>query len=331
MSRNQIHSSRAFRVGVAAVSLAAALVTASCSGTSAAPEDGKKSLVLGFPGGIGTTDVPAILALEALADDEWETKYIEFDSPDVQTQALLRGDIDVASMGPATVMAANLAGADMRIVANNNKNDLQIVAAADIKECADLDGKPVAYHSEGSTSTAHLRRWLSDTCPDAKPEFLVISGSGNRAAALIEGQIAGTVVRLEDWVPAITGNESKAQILASLSKDQSDLLTQTIVVNGKAIEGDRGLVEAFTKALETQLDLVNDDPIAFAAKAAKVLKNDDVAALEAIYKMLSEQGVFPDSSDLSKDDVATTISFYQENGTIPEGELKADDVADFSF
>ena len=318
-------------LSTAAIASGLALVLSGCSSTES-PEAGgddaaKGSVVLGYPGGLGPGDAPSALALETLKADGWEVEFIEFDSPDVQTQALLRGDVNFAAMGPSTVMSANLAGADLKMVTNDVRNDLQIVVSPDIKECADLDGKPVAYHSEGSTSTAHLKRWLSDTCPDASPEFMVISGSANRATALIQGQIAGTVVRLEDWIPAIKGNESKAQVLTSLSEDQSNLLAHTITTTSKTLDENSAVVDAYLEALQAEFTALQADPAAYADRAAEVL-GMDAAELVDVYEQLVELGIFPTEVGIDMDEVDATLKFYQESGSVPEGELSASDIAD---
>ncbi len=316
-----------------AVGLAGTL--AGCAGSSGADggtEAGSEAgVTLGFPGSIGPTDVPAILALEALADAGSETDYIEFDSPDVQTQALLRGDVNLASMGPATVMSANIAGADIKMVAQNNMNDLQILVAPEIGSCDDLAGQPVAIHSEGSTSTAHLKRWYADECPDAQePEWLVISGSENRATALLEGQIRGTIVRLEDWIGVTGGESDQGKILTALSDTQSELLTQTIATTQQTLDDDSEGVSAFLDALGEQFEAVNSDPSAYAEKAARVLGGDS-ETYAAVYEELVANGAFPTAVGLDPASVEATIAFYQESGAIAEGNLSADDVSDASF
>lgn len=307
---------------------AAAFALAGC--TSSTPEGGDtNSITLAFPGAVGPTDTPALAALQLLSEDGWETDYIEFDSPDVATQALIGGDVNIASMGPATVMAANAAGADLRIVANNNIIDQLIVAAPDVQACADLDGRTVAYHSEGSTSTAHLMRYLEDTCPEASPEFLVISGSSNRAAALLEGQIDGTVVRLEDWVAATTDGDGDTTVLATLAEEQSTLLSQTLVINDAENENNRAAAAAFLAALDEQFAIVNEDPAAFAAIAADLL-GSSADELTPVFETLAENGIFPESSKLSEQSVTDTIAFYEAAGVIDAG-TESDSVADFTI
>ncbi|SFS11181.1 ABC-type nitrate/sulfonate/bicarbonate transport system, substrate-binding protein [Agrococcus baldri] len=307
---------------------AAAFALAGCSSSAAEPAE-TNSITLAFPGAVGPTDTPALAALQAMSEDGWETDYIEFDSPDVATQALIGGDVNIASMGPSTVMAANAAGADLRIVANNNVIDQLIVAAPDVQTCADLDGRTVAYHSEGSTSTAHLMRYLEDNCPEASPEFLVISGSGNRAAALLEGQIDGTIVRLEDWVAATATDDGGTTVLATLAEEQSTLLSQTLVVNKAEDEATRTATAAFLAALDEQLALVNEDPAAFAATAAELL-GSTADELAPVFQTLSDNGIFPESSKLDEQSINDTIAFYEAAGVIDAG-TEAVTVADFTI
>lgn len=289
------------------------------------------NITLGFPGGVGPTDIPAILALEDLKAQGWTTSYIEFDSPDIQTQALLNGDIEVASMGPATVFAANLAGADLRIVSNNNRIDFIVLAKSDIEACADLNGQIVAYHSTGSTTTAHLYRYIADNCPEIEPNYMVLSGSANRAAALLNGQIAGTIVRMEDWIAATGGEDERARVLAVLANDQATLLTQTIVVSAKNLDADREEVQAFVDALHGQFSKVYADPAAYAEAALPYLDGATLEGVSAVYGALVAEELFPKDKALSLDQVEDTIAFYEEAGRAEAGALTPDNVADFTL
>lgn len=180
------------------------------------------------------------------------------------------------------------------MIASNNKNDLLVVAAAEITQCSQLEGKPVAYHSDGSTSTAHLMSWISDEC-GASPEWLVISGSSNRTTALINGRIDGTIVRTEDWVHCLRGVDSDAHVLAELSESQSELLPQTIVINIQFLDDNVEYHQQFLETHDEQFALVNADPEAYAEMAYEYLPNMDPDALAEIYTSLSQQGVFSET------------------------------------
>lgn len=305
----------------------AALALSAC-GSDAEAEGDQASLSLGFPGTIGPTDTPIIAALENLSDEGWDTEYIEFDSPDVQTQALMGSDINVASMGPSTVLAADDNGANLNIVGNNNILDYLIIGSPEIETCADLDGKTVAYHSEGSTSTAHLRLYLEDNCTEANPEFVVISGSNNRVTALLEGRIDGTIVRVEDWTAA-DASEDQAHVIDNLVETQADLLTQTIVVDGDSSESSKEAVAALLAELDEQFAAVNEDPAAFAETAAEILDTDP-SEVQPVLETLVENGTFPKSHELNPDSVQATLTFNQD-AEIISPDLTSDQVADFEL
>jgi ABC-type nitrate/sulfonate/bicarbonate transport system substrate-binding protein len=222
-------------------------------------------------------------------------------------------------------MAADEGGAELTMVGNNNILDYLIVGASDVSSCADFDGRTVAYHSEGSTSTAHLRRYLADQCPEAEPEFVVISGSSNRVTALLAGQIDGTIVRVEDWMAVDAGGA--ADIIDNLVETQADLLTQTIVVDRAAGDGATEAAAALLAALDEQFAAVNDDPAAFAATAADIL-GSDVDEVQPLLEALVENGTFPETSELDPASVEATIGFYRDAEVIGD-ELSAETVADY--
>lgn len=300
-------------------------------GLTAAHAQDSGEFVLGLPGGAGPADIPAILAMESFAGDGRTTATIEFDSPDIQTQALLNGDIDIALMGPATVFAANSAGANLRMIARNNTIDWMVVAGAEIESCDQLDGELVAYHSTGSTSTAHLRRYLAETCPDAEPNFIVLSGSSNRAAALLEGQILGTIVRLEDWLAVTGGNDERVHILAMLAETQSNLLTQALVVTEDTLEDSRAELDGYLAALQDEYAAIYADPAAYAHRALPHLAGTTEEALADLFTALAEANLFPTDRSFSEEMVSDTLDFYVEAERIDAGALTPADVADFSF
>lgn len=307
--------------------LAIPLAVALGAGTSAIAQN----VVLAFAGGAGPTGVPAILALESLQEQGMTTEVIEFDSPDILTQALLNGQVQIAVMGPATLFAADLAGADLQMLAKNNQNDYLIISSPDVEQCSDLHGRTVAYHSTGSSTTSHLMAWLKETCPEAAPNFIVLSGSANRVAALLNGQINGTLVRLEDWMAITRGADDRARVLAMLVESQRELLTGAVVASASRVDADRALLEAFLAELRLQFQAIYADPIAYSARAAEHLPEMDIDSIEAVYSYFAETEMFPIGEELTVESVEATLRFYEEAERIPVGGLAVDQVANFTF
>ena len=308
--------------------LSAAALSLTVAGSAVA--QGK--MTIGFGGGLGPTDVPSILALKELEASGWETTHIEFDSPDIQTQALINGDIDIAAMGPATVMSANSAGADLRMVTRNNSLDLLVVSKSSIASCEELAGKTVAYHSPGATSTFHLLRYMETNCPDVEPNYIVVSGSANRSAALLNGQIDGTIVRLEDWIAATSdGSGEDTRVLSVIGDDQSNLLAQMIVVSADQLQSKHSEFKVFIDALHEEFSKVYDDPAGYAAKAVQYLPGADVDNVAGVYSALIDAQLFPLQPGIGRSQVEDTLAFYEMAGRIDPGALAPEDVADFSF
>jgi len=289
------------------------------------------SLTVGFPGPIGFTDVPVLMTGSRLVQEAgWSFEFIEFDSPDLLTQALVTGDVDIASMGPATVMAATVQGADLKIISNNNNNDWLVVSGPQYDNCGELDGELVAYHSEGGTSTAMLLQYMGENCPEAAPDYLVMSGSLNRATALLNGDLDGTVVRLEDWVTATSANPDGGKILANLAEGLPNLLTQTLVVSGEWLASNRDVAVAYITALLATFEEVNQDIAELSAEAKERFPDVDPEALDEFIDATKEQGLFPADGGLSEEKVAGTIKFYEDIEKVEKGAVTVDDILDMS-
>ena len=305
------------------------LVSLAAAGMAMAEDAGE--LTLGYVGSAGPTNVPGNLALEQLEQEGWKSDYIEFDSPDILTQALINGDVDVAIMGPSTVFAAAAAGANLRMISTNNAIDFIVIASSEIESCDELDGQLVAYHSPGATSTFHLFRYMFNNCPDSEPDYIVLAGSANRATALLNGQIKGTIVRLEDWVAITGGEDERARILGVLAKDQGSLLTSAIVVGADQLESRADAIRTFLDALQAQFDSIYADADAYAELALPYLEGGTTESVAVVYRQHAEQELFPRASGITREQVAETMQFYEDADKIEKGRLTPEDVADFSF
>jgi NMT1/THI5 like len=68
----------------------------------------------------------------------------------------------------------------------------------DIKKCADFAGKRLAITGEGSGSAALTRACIAQNCPGTEMEIVLISGSSNRAVALLAGEVDLIPLELPD-------------------------------------------------------------------------------------------------------------------------------------
>jgi len=112
-------------------------------------------------------------------------------------QAMLAGEIKVAHGSSPAVVEANLAGADLVIVASTvNVATFRMMVAPNIKSPGDLKGKKIGisrFGGQTDTLTRHLlERWRLDPAKDVA--LLQTGGGAETAAAMISKAIDGALV-----------------------------------------------------------------------------------------------------------------------------------------
>ena len=80
------------------------------------------------------------------------------------------------------------------------QNEWTLYAKNDIADCAGLDGKKLAIHSQGAVSTSMVKNYVATVCSGTEPEYIVIEGSPNRVAALRANQIDASPLELADAI-----------------------------------------------------------------------------------------------------------------------------------
>jgi ABC-type nitrate/sulfonate/bicarbonate transport system substrate-binding protein len=116
------------------------------------------------------------------------------------TQAVVGGSIDIAQNGYTPALGAAVQGADIVIIGGiSNKLPFQLVVKASVKGAADLKGQGIAisrYGSSTDTAVDFALKHLGLTRNDVSVRQL--GGPATRNAALISGQVAGTMEQYPD-------------------------------------------------------------------------------------------------------------------------------------
>ncbi len=115
-----------------------------------------------------------------------------------QVQALLAGDDQIAFTAASPIVSADAGGGDLALIAGIvNRVNYDFIAVPSIKTGADLKGKKVAVSGLSGSSYTAMRIALRDLFkldPDKDVAILTIGNETEREAALLSGQIQGTVV-----------------------------------------------------------------------------------------------------------------------------------------
>jgi NitT/TauT family transport system substrate-binding protein len=299
--------------------------------SEAAPSElpGSKKFTVAFTS-IGLSSVALLAAIDDLKAQGYTIDTPEVADNNLIVQGVSTGEFQFSSGTTLAVMIAELAGAPIKIIGNRIGNEWTVAAAAAIADCAGLNGKRYAHHSEAAVSTAMGRNWVAKDCPGTTPEEVIIAGSDNRANALIAGQIDATELELSDAISLLSSQGDKFRVLTSFSETLPDLKPSTIYGNSDYMTENPGDVVALLKATLAQHAKINADPAYLKGLATKYLPNVNQDTIDEVAKQYVDLGLFEEDGGITLAGVEYTLEFFKTAGSLEDG-LTADAAVDLSY
>ncbi len=308
-------SSAATPAPTAAPSKAPASAAASTAPT-ATPLPGTKTFSVGFTSA-GISSAGFFAAIDSLNQTGYKIDYPIIESSELVTQGVASGQFAFGSGANNSVMAAIEKGANLRLIMSRVKNEWSVYAANAIKDCAGLDGKKLAVHSEGAVSTAMLKNWIATKCPQAKPNYLIMAGSDNRLAALLANQIEASPVELGDAVTLDLKAADRYHLLSNFGADLPDLQVTSIYVNTAWAAANPGSVIALVKAVIEQYKKIDGNPAYLKEISQKFVPNTlNKDTVDAAVKKYTDLKMFPLDGGLTDANLTYSAKFF---GPAPDG------------
>lgn len=153
---------------------------------------------LGVAGISGSNSYPYVSKqLNLFAKYNVDVELVVFQGGTQMTQAMVSGDLPLELIDGPPVMAANLAGANLVMIAGNiNTFPYTIISKSDFRNALDLKGKRIGISRYGSSSDTAVRLTLEkhNLKPDRDAVILQIGGQSERFAALRAGVVDATIV-----------------------------------------------------------------------------------------------------------------------------------------
>ena len=153
---------------------------------------------LGVAGISGSNSYPYVSKqLNLFAKYNVDVELVVFQGGTQMTQAMVSGDLPLGLIDGPPVMAANLAGANLVMIAGNiNTFPYTIISKSEFRNALDLKGKRIGISRYGSSSDTAVRLTLErqNLKPDRDAAILQIGGQSERFAALRAGAIDATIV-----------------------------------------------------------------------------------------------------------------------------------------
>ena len=142
------------------------------------------------------SDVPRLMARDALQQAGYRVVSTAYRDNVIAIQALVEGQVDIALLSLPAVLAAIQRGAGITIILGGASHTRCLVTAPELRKCSDLHHRQVSVPNLVSSQTLALQRYLSNQCPGTSVEPVVISGTGNRLAALLARRTDGAILDL---------------------------------------------------------------------------------------------------------------------------------------
>jgi NitT/TauT family transport system substrate-binding protein len=313
----------------AAVLLAAGL--AACGGDSESTGGGgggggeTQSFTIGFTTP-GIPSVGLLEAIETLKAEGYEIETPEVAEPELLVEGIINGEFQFSSETTTAALLGAQLGGDIKIIADLTLNSWTLYGTSDITECADLDGKRLAIHSEAGVSTAMVRNYIEAECPEASPDYLVIAGSPNRYAALLAGEIDASPLELSDAIALENEAGDEFNQLTNFAESLPTVHPTTVYGNGEFMSENPELTQALLVSLLEQNRQISEDPAYLQELIEKHLGGvPDIEEVAERYAPL-----FPTDGGLDEQAVKDTIAFGVDAQVIEEG-LTVDQAADLSY
>src|SRR5215813_8036394 len=243
------------------------------------------------------------------------------------TQAVVGGSIDIAQNGYTPAAGAAIQGADIVIIGGiSNKLPFQLVVRASVKGAADLKGQSIAisrYGSSTDTAADFALKHLGLTRNDVMVRQL--GGPATRNAALISGQVAGTMEQYPD-----TGQleQQGFHVLVDVTDLAGDYPNTSYATSRTFLKNHPDEVKRFFMAMATAVHEFKRNPEVAIRLTQEFLKVKEASLAKAAYDAYVK--VYPDDLRPSLAGVGLVLKEVAKHDA-KAAKLKPEDIVDTSI
>lgn len=200
------------------------------------------------------------------------------------TQAMLSGEVQLAETGANPVVTANLAGADLVLIAGTtNLLAFSLYADPSIKKVEDLKGKAVGVSRYGASTDFGARLTLQrfGLQPDKDVAIMQTGGSPETLAALTSGNIQGAVFGAPSTLKAKKAGMHELVKMTDLKIPYS---VNCFATSKKFLAENKETVSNFLKALVEGISVIKKDKAFTMQVLGKYTKTEDAEVLGETYE-----------------------------------------------
>lgn len=245
-----------------------------------------------------------------------------------EMQAMMSGDLDVAYVGAAPVVAALSEGLDAKIVTpvQINGSSLVLRPEHEYESPEDLKGLTIATFPPGTIQDTLLKNWLRENGLDAEKDVRILGMTPGDAVTAISAKRVDAVF-LPHPSPTVIEREGNGRTIVQSGEMEANHSCCVLVVSGELIREHPDIVEQIvrTHIKATEYNQANVD------EAAQIYSNKTTENLETVKTSLEEwDGEWITDPALIESSAVNYSNTQYELGIIPKS-LTKEDIFDTSF
>jgi NitT/TauT family transport system substrate-binding protein len=279
----------------------------------------QKKVRFAYPSSADVGDVPSLLAWEQLKAQGIQVVPTFFPKTDLAVQAVVAGEADIGSAAGIAVVKAVESGMSVRIIAEQVRNEWQLVTPTSLKDPKQLDGKRVGYHAP-ITVTEALVKWMANHYK-INPTWMIIPGSEVRAEALMRGQLDATPAEIGDVLNILQTKPGQFHVLISYAKIFPQLIGSMYFARADYVQKNGPIVEAVLEAILKAHRAVQANPGLVKENAARLLPETKPALIDATAATYKELRIWDVNGGASKDRGEASIKFFEDAGLLKKGAV----------
>ncbi len=281
--------------------------------------EAQKKIRFAYPSVADMGDVPSLQAWNQLKEQGHEVVTRFFSKTDLAVQAVVAGEADMGAAAGITVIKAIEQGRNLKIFAEQVRNEWQLMTPVSIKGPKQLDGKRVAYHAPFSLTEA-LVKWMANYYK-LNPQWMIIPGSEVRAEALMRGQIDATPAEIADVLNVLESKPGQFHVLLSYAKIFPELTGTVYFARGDYLQKNAAAVEAVVEAVLKVHRQAEENSAQIKEAAPKLLPGTKPATIDAIAQTYKELRIWDVNGGVSRERGEGSLKFFEETGLVKKGLL----------
>ena len=272
----------------------------------------QKKVRFAYPSSADMGDIPSLLAWEQLKKQGIEVVPTFFPKTDLAVQAVVAGEADIGSAAGIAVVKAVESGMNIRVIAEQVRNEWQLVTPVSLKDPKQLDGKRVGYHAP-ITVTEALVKWMAQHYK-ITPNWMIIPGSDVRAEALMRGQLDATPAEIGDVLNILNAKPGQFHVLISYAKTFPQLIGSMYFARADYVQKNGPLVESVLEAILRAHRTAEERPASIKENAARLLPETKADLIDATAAAYRDHRIWDINGGADQKRGEASIKFFEEAG-----------------